>query len=217
ALARHHMHRAARYTAFGADLQADPKVRGEVIGESLLRRDSACAWRPVLHLNDHGYPAHGWVRTQTGHLPRGFEDWSLPVGHLTILTTHVVDATVGAALRDHLAADVERALLADADVRERTLAQLRRSRRYRDHAATPFEFRSGLPFWGQHRPHPRPVAAGARGEGELPPLAPLVTLITEVPDETVDGAAWHACVRSHAIANEAMTRSLLDWLQLRRG
>jgi hypothetical protein len=151
-LAPHHMHHAARSTAFGGDLHVDPRLHGETIAESRLRHDAARDWRPSLHLNDHGYPAHGWVRAQTGHLPRGFEDWSLPVGHLTILISHGGDETAAAELREALAAAVERALAADADIRDRTLAQVRRSGRYRAHAATPFTFRSGLPFWSRISP-----------------------------------------------------------------
>jgi hypothetical protein len=154
-LAPHHMHHAARGTAFGADLQLDPRVHGEVIPESLLRRDAARAWRPVLHLNDHGYPAHGWVRAQTGHLPRGYEDWSLPVGQTTILITHDGGEAEAAALRDALAAAVARALGTDPEIAAGTRAQFRRSARYRPPEATPFTLRAGLPFWLSHRPRPR--------------------------------------------------------------
>jgi hypothetical protein len=204
ALAPHHMHHAARYTAFGGDLHVDPRVHGETIPESRLRHDVARDWRPCLHLNDHGYPAHGWVRAQTGHLPRGFENWSLPVGHLTILITHGGDEAAAAALREALADAVERALVADADIRDRTRAQVRRSARYRGQAA-PFTYRSDLPFWLQHR-----VAPSAGGGNATPGLAPHVSLITEVPDETVTGADWDACVRSHALVNEAVLRAFLD-------
>jgi hypothetical protein len=205
ALAPHHMHHAARYTAFGADLQADPLVRGELIPESRLRHEAARRWRPQLHLNDHGYPAHGWVRAQTGHVPRGFADWSLPVGHLTILITHGPDAAEAAALREALAAAAACALAEDAAIGARTRAQVRRSGRYRAATGTPFVFRSGLPFWSLHRP---PPDGGPAPEA----LAPQLTLITEVPDETVAGEAWEACVRSHALVNEAVTLRFLSWL-----
>jgi hypothetical protein len=179
-------------------------VRGEVIPESRLRHETARRWRPQLHLNDHGYPAHGWVRGQTGHVPRGFADWSLPVGHLTILISHGRDEDEDAALREALAEAAAAALAADAEIGARTRAQLRRSGRYRAHAGTPFEARDGLPFWSRHRFRAADAAALA--------LAPRLTLITEVPDETVAGAAWDACVRSHALVNEAVTLRFLDWL-----
>lgn len=208
AMAPDHMHHAARYTAFGADLQTEPRVRGEIIGESLLRRDAARRWNPVLHLNDHGYPAHAWIRAQTGFLPRGFEDWSLPVGHLTILTTHDRDAARAGALRAALRDAVATALTDDVDVTRRTRSQVRRRARYRLGQDETFSFRSGLPFWLHHRPHDdEPAADGSVG------LAPRATLITEVPDETVSGEAWDACVRMHRIANEAVTRAFLAWVE----
>ena len=208
-LAPNHMHHAARYTAFGADLQSEPRVRGETIGESRLRHDSAARWRPLLHLNNHGYPAHAWVRPQTGFVPRGFEDWSLPVGHLTIVTTHGDDEGEASTLRTTIAADVARALCTDAGVRRRTYAQVARSLRYRPFANVPFEYHQGFPFWLNHRPRPAPPAEHSAPRS---PLAPLLTVITEVPDETVAADDWLACVRAHVAVNQAVLRALLGWL-----
>jgi len=214
-LAPNHMHHAARYTAFGADLQTEPRVGGTLIGESAIRRDAARRWQPVLHLNDHGYPAHAWIRSQTGFLPRGFENWSLPVGHLSIVTVHPDDAEVAHGLRSVLTAATESALVGDDEIRARTAAQVRRRERYRPAGEDTFTFRSGLPFWLHHRPHEKPAATpeGPASTDDDPVLAPLATLITEVPDETVDGDAWRACVRMHALANEAVARSFLAWLR----
>ena len=208
-LAPNHMHHAARYTAFGADLQSEPRVRGETIGESRLRRDTAARWRPLLHLNNHGYPAHAWVRLQTGFVPRGFEDWSLPVGHLTIVSTHGDDEGEASALRTTIAQEVAGALRADVGVRRRTYAQVARSLRYRPFANVPFVYHQGFPFWLNHRPRPEPPAE--RSE-PLASLAPLVTVITEVPDETVAADDWLACVRAHVAVNQAVSRVLLAWL-----
>lgn len=201
ALAPNHMHHAARYTAFGADLQTEPRIGGEPIGEALLRRDAAAHWRPALHLNNHGYPAHAWIRSQTGFVPRGFEDWSLPVGHLTIVVTHGTDPTASAALGARIADRVAQSLQADGAIRERTRAQSARSLRYRPFARVPFTDVRGVPFWLDHRPHP----TEAPGVTRLA-LEPLVTIITEVPDETVAGAAWDACVRAHRAVNDAVLR-----------
>jgi hypothetical protein len=198
-----HMHHAARYTAFGADLQSEPVVGGALIAESQLRRTTAERWRPVLHLNDHGYPAHAWIRAMTGFLPAGFEAWSLPVGHLTILASHLRDPGDAAQLREALASTVEAALVVDDEVRDRSRAQVRRRARYRLVDDGPFVYRSGLAFWVEHRP--------PTGQPDPGALAPLATMITEVPDETVTGAAWHACVRTHVAANEAAARAFLTW------
>ena len=212
-LAPNHMHHAARYTAFGADLQTDPRVRGETIGESRLRHDAAIRWRPLLHLNNHGYPAHAWIRSHTGFVPRGFEDWSLPVGHLTIVTTHAEHDATG-ELRTTIADEVAGALATDAGVRRQTFAQVARSLRYRPFANVPFTYHDGFPFWLNHRP--RPEAAGPNPAPRAA-LAPLVTLITEVPDETVSAELWEGCVRAHVVVNRAVLRTLLGWLAAAHG
>jgi len=219
-LAPNHMHHAARYTAFGADLQTNPRVRGEIIAESLMRHDAARRWRPVAHLNDHGYPAHAWIRSLTGFVPQGFANWSLPTGHLTILASHAADALEAAALRTHLCGAVEAALSTDGDVVQHTAAQIARGQRYRSSATTPFTFHGGLPFWIEHRPYEASTANvselvpnGPDARGPFMPLTPLVTLITEVPDETVDGAFWDRCVRTHERVDDAVARALLGWLE----
>ena len=218
-LAPNHMHHAARYTAFGADLQTNPRVRGAIIAESLLRHDAAKRWRPVAHLNDHGYPAHAWIRSLSGFIPRGFGDWSLPTGYLTILVSHDPDEGVAEALRTHVSAAVEKALCTEAAAREHTLVQVARGHRYRPAPATPFTFRSGLPFWLYHRPADGAtddalphVPDGPDRSSPLTQLRPLVTLITEVPDETVAGVLWDRCVRAHERVNDAVARALLGWL-----
>jgi hypothetical protein len=219
ALAPNHMHHAARYTAFGADLQSNPRSRGSIIAESLMRHDAARRWQPVAHLDDHGYPAHAWIRSLSGFLPRGFENFSLPTGHLSILVTHANDADAAEALRERLLPAIETTLSADAGVSEHTKEQLARSLRYRPAATTPFVYRSDLPFWVEHRPvrlpaaSERPIVAdGPDRSGPLHALAPLLTLITEVPDETVEGAHWARCVRTHERVDDAVARALLDHL-----
>lgn len=218
-LAPNHMHHAARYTAFGADLQTNPRVEGQVIAESLMRHDAARRWRPVAHLNDHGYPAHAWIRSLSGFIPRGFANWSLPTGHLTILTTHGTDVSVAEALQERLITAVEATLTADAGIHLHTRDQVERCLRYRPAAATPFTYRSGLPFWCEHRPVSSEAAAAAPQVADGPDrttalqaLTPLVTLITEVPDETVNGEHWARCVRTHERVDDAVARTLLDVL-----
>ncbi len=190
-----HMHHAARYTAFGADLQTDPHVDGRLLGESALRHDARRRWAPVVHLNNHGYPAHEWVRPQTGYLPAGFETWSLPVGHLTILSLRLDDEEAAERILATLRRHVADALDAAPSVAVRTRAQVARSARYRATSSTPFRFERGLPFWETARHTARP---------EDPPLA----VITEVPDETVRGALWDACVLAHQLIDEAVLVAL---------
>ncbi len=202
-LAPNHMHHAARYTAYGADLQTDPELDGRLIGESAQRRDAWRRWRPVVHLNNHGYPAHEWVRPQTGYVPAGFANWSLPVGHLTILTVRHAPTAPAQALIAALRERVAKALAAERDVSELTRSQVARSSRYRPLASTPFRFARGLPFW-------ETVAAPDDADDDA--FAPLLTVITEVPDETVAGARWHACTTAHRRIDEAVMAGLAEAL-----
>ncbi|MGP9764631.1 peptidase M14 [Halomonas sp. AOP13-D3-9] len=77
-----HMHHAARYTAFGNDLQSQP------LGQSFehaIREQAFALSNAGLHINLHGYPAHEWTRPLSGYVPRGFEMWTIPKGFFLIL------------------------------------------------------------------------------------------------------------------------------------
>ncbi|SDJ99777.1 peptidase M14 [Billgrantia gudaonensis] len=77
-----HMHHAARYTAFGNDLQSQPL--GQPF-EHAIREQAVAASGARLHINLHGYPAHEWTRPLSGYVPRGFEMWTIPKGFFLIL------------------------------------------------------------------------------------------------------------------------------------
>lgn len=77
-----HMHHAARYTAFGNDLQSQPL--GQRF-EHAIRELAVAVSGAALHINLHGYPAHEWTRPLSGYIPRGFEMWTIPKGFFLIL------------------------------------------------------------------------------------------------------------------------------------
>ncbi|HSP31964.1 MAG TPA: peptidase M14 [Halomonas sp.] len=77
-----HMHHAARYTAFGNDLQSQPL--GQPF-EHAIREQAFAISGAGLHINLHGYPAHEWTRPLNGYIPRGFEMWTIPKGFFLIL------------------------------------------------------------------------------------------------------------------------------------
>ena len=199
-IAPNHMHHAARYTAFGADIGPAARVRGRSLPEHALHAEARRRWDPVVHLNNHGYPAHEWVRPETGYLPTGFEDWSLPTGQLTILQARHAESVVAREALEHLAAGVAAALAGATRLAGHTRAQVARSHRYRPAGATPFVFERGLPFWLVVRPPDEP------GPNEL---RPMLTLITEVTDETVEGELWDWCVQAHGLVDQAMLDALV--------
>jgi hypothetical protein len=157
-----HMHHAARYTALGDDLEY--RVRAP-LHETATRRAAYAATGVRLHVNLHGYPAHEWTRPFTGYVPNGFGAWMLPKGAFLILRHH-------AGLEqeaDRLVEAVARRVAAVPGIAALNAAQLDR---HRIHAGEPdVPLRHGVPC---------DVRADARSPAAF-------TLITEMPDETVEG------------------------------
>ncbi len=160
-----HMHHAARYTALGNDLDQGPEER---LFEVKARREAAALSGARLHVNLHGYPAHEWTRPFTGYLPRGFESWSLPKGFLLILRHHAGFAAPGRRLVEAVAAALGAVPgLAAYNARQIALCEA--------HGGTiPGEIVDGIPcLIAEDSRHPLPL-----------------TLVTEFPDETVEGEAF---------------------------
>ncbi|WP_240754009.1 peptidase M14 [Natronospirillum operosum] len=161
----HHMHHAARYTAFGNDLESQPRGGPfeHAIREQAFQRSGA-----KLHLNLHGYPAHEWTRPSTGYIPRGFEMWTIPKGFFLVVRYHSGWRDAAMALLDQVTQRLSQVPgLADFN---RRLIEL-----FEIHAGElTFPIRHGFPF----------VASEDNQQ-----LAPLM-LITEYPDETLTGDAF---------------------------
>jgi hypothetical protein len=165
ALNARHMHHAARYTALGNDLD---RGREEGLFEVQARREAAALSGARLHINLHGYPAHEWTRPFTGYLPHGFESWSLPKGFLLILRHHSGLAAEGRRLVEAVAAALGAVPgLAAFNARQIALCEAHGGE-------IPGELIGGIPcLIGEDERHPLPL-----------------TLITEFPDETLQGEAF---------------------------
>lgn len=84
-----HMHHAARYTAFGDDLEyRQMQCAGLPLNETDIRVQAQRLTGAQLHINLHGYPSHEWTRPLSGYVPRGFAMWTLPKGFFLILRHH---------------------------------------------------------------------------------------------------------------------------------
>ncbi|AFZ68014.1 putative deacylase [Deinococcus peraridilitoris DSM 19664] len=174
------MHHAARYTSLGDDLEARV-LRGEARWEARARVWAAHRQQLAVHLSLHGYPSHEWTRPFSGYAPRGFESWALPAGIVTIIRYQSGQRENAEAL----AALIAHALSSDEELSAHTQRALRWSGA---HVLTPhYELRGSWPFLFQAR-------------DDL--LAPLM-VITEVPDETVYGAAFERCVRAQVLVGQA--------------
>ncbi|WP_071057856.1 M14 family zinc carboxypeptidase [Pelistega sp. MC2] len=75
-----YMHHAARYTAAGCDL-----AYGDVPENAFTKKALTELPNALVHLNLHGYPAHEWTRPLSGYVPRNFSRWTIPKGFFLIL------------------------------------------------------------------------------------------------------------------------------------
>lgn len=187
-----HMQHAARYTAFGDDL--DHRVRRPG-GGSLFEKEihlRAAALAPAgLHVNLHGYPSHEWTRPLSGYVPRRFARWTLPKGFFLILRHRPGWAGEAEALADR----VTRRLGLVPGLLAFNAAQIAL---YERHAGeTGFRMINGFPCL---------VSVQDR------PAAPVV-LITEYPDETLSGEAFRA---GHTAQMEACLAAYDAWQEIGR-
>ncbi len=160
-----HMHHAARYTALGDDLGAR---LAPPYYEADARREAIARTRAVLHISLHGYPAQEWTRPLSGYVPSGFADWTLPCGFFLIMRHHPgrrADAVQFLdALTERLSANAELVAMnrAQLALRQAHLAVTDGLMLHDIHCRVAQDTRSPVPF----------------------------TLITEYPDETIEGDAF---------------------------
>jgi hypothetical protein len=176
-----HMHHAARYTAFGDDMEYRASgASGEPLFETAIRSRALAASGARLHVTLHGYPAHEWVRPFSGYVPAGFEKWTLPKGFFLILRHH-------AGWRNEAAALLEKVTERLVDLTEVLQLTGRQLDLYLEHAGSPdLQVVNGFPCM--------------LGEDQRS-LAPVV-LISEYPDETIHGDAFR-------MGHEAQMRTAL--------
>lgn len=171
-----HMHHAARYTGLGDDLEYREKAPWY---EREARMHAVEKTQAQLHLSLHGYPAHEWTRPFTGYLPRGFELWSIPKGFFLILRYQK-------DWREKAEAWLELITLEMSKIPG--LAEFNRKQLeiYASHAGSvPFEVRHGIPCLVT--------------QNDQQTMG--VKLVTEFPDETIDGEAFR-------FAQEVQTQSV---------
>ena len=158
----HHMHHAARYTAFGCDLEYRP---AESPFETAIRFEAERRSDAKLHVNLHGYPAHEWTRPFTGYVPRGFEMWTLPKGFFLIIRHHASWKTQAYSLIEQI---TER------------LATNKALVEYNEQEIALYTAHAGKPEWPIINGFPVMISIDDRHRTP-------VTLITEYPDESIYG------------------------------
>ena len=184
-----HMHHAARYSALGDDIEYRQSAP---FHERAARSEALALSAAQLHVNLHGYPAHEWTRPLSGYVPRGFGLWTIPKGFFLVLRHQAGWQREGQVLLERVC----HALSLLPGLLDYNAAQLAL---YRAHAGTPtFDMRSGIPC--------------TLTEDNSRPGAP-VTLITEIPDETVDGDAFRF---AHAVQTALVLAAVSAWQDLAR-
>lgn len=184
----HHMHHAARYSALGDDIEYREKAP---LYEREVREQALALSGAQLHINLHGYPAHEWTRPLSGYVPRGFELWTIPKGFFLILRHHPGWQAQGRALLEHVSA----ALLKVAGLPAYNARQMAL---YERHAGE-------LPFEVIH--------GSACSQSETTRPGAPITLITEFPDETVDGEPFRF---AHTVQMETVLAAVSAWQGLTR-
>ena len=176
-----HMHHAARYTAGGNDLSFGTEYESRI---RALAKDRLPA---EVHVNLHGYPSHEWTRPLSGYVPRGFARWTLPKGFFLICRHHPGWGDLAARVLDA-------AIDAIAGHPEQMRQNAEMMRRYLSAIPEPdFELSHGC------IPH-------STTEMETEPYP--VTLITEAPDETIDGEDFRIAQESQYRVVMAIARML---------
>lgn len=186
AIAPTQMHHAARYSALGDDIE----YRAEAPWLERAARQWALATSGAsLHVNLHGYPAHEWTRPFNGYIPQGFELWTLPKGFFLIMRHRAGwRARAEALLRsvcDRLAEDA--ALMAFNAEQQET---------YRRYRGGEFAFETI-----------RGTVCTIQEMDSGPPM----TLITEFPDQTLQGPAFQF---AHQAQTQAALAAVHAWTRL---
>ena len=184
-----HMHHAARYSALGDDIEYR---EGTPLYERAARQQALALSGAQLHLNLHGYPAHEWTRPLSGYVPRGFELWTIPKGFFLILRHHP-------GWRNEAMALLHAVCAALSEVPGLPAFNARQMALYERHAGKlQFDVLNGTAYTAT--------------EMASPDSAP-VTLITEYPDETVEGDDFRL---AHTAQMQAVLAATSAWQKLAR-
>jgi len=181
-----HMHHAARYSALGDDIEyrATPPFYEREARQAALEISKA-----QLHINLHGYPAHEWTRPFSGYIPPGFADWMLPKGHFLIICHHPGWQHAARALLENVCAELL------CRVPELGAFNAGQQRLYLTHAGQqPFDMLHGI------------ACVQYEKCGDTP-----VTLITEFPDETLQGAAYRF---AHTVQMHTVLAAYAAWQRI---
>lgn len=165
------MHHAARYTASGCDL-----AYGDVPERDFTITAREQLPQALVHVNLHGYPAHEWTRPLSGYVPRNFSRWTIPKGFFLIMRYQPAYKAMAEEVLQ-VAIDAVMAYPEQVAMNKEMLS------RYLGTVG-------GADFPIAHELVPYSIA-------EYPNQDYPIELITEAPDETVQGEWFRIAQESH--------------------
>ncbi len=200
-------HHAARYNAVGAEFSSHMRDPETIYGEARVRPRLMHEWRPDVVTDNHGVPSHEWWQPFAGgqNPPRFRISYWLCQALIYGICRYLPDAPhadFAAAMRE----TVSRAIAAEPDL-----------------AAANRIYAERYARWG-HQYIPEMFPATYHGDmlwffnpieitPDTPPREPAMlsaTWVTEVIDETAQGAHLALVAKAHLTANVALTTMMAD-------
>jgi Zinc carboxypeptidase len=201
-------HHAARYNAVGREFARDHFDPATPWGEARVRPRLWREWLPDVVVDNHGVPSHEWNQLFDGFgsPPRfNVSYWLVSALIYGILRYPPEHAAISEALRDRIAA----AVTADPDLHAGNTTHHALYNRW-GYSRVPERFpaeyhREMLWYFGPQSPDAR---ARSPRQPDAYYRVTAANLVTEVPDETAQGAYLHLVGHAHLVAN----RAILDLL-----
>jgi hypothetical protein len=209
------MHHAARYNAAGLEYAGAYTNPLTPHSEALVVPDLWQRWLPDIVCDDHGFPAHEWLQLFAGHGNPWFRDYWIAQGLIFAYLNTVRHPRFPAhwEAMEHLRERIIRVLASDAEVALWNRAHADRYRAFL-HRWDPDRFPASYDrdvLVHIRAQDPDSLPSGADNSVGLPVRFPAVataSLITEVADESAQGAYLGLCTRAHLLVDQALVEYL---------
>jgi hypothetical protein len=218
-LAREHpqwMLHAGRFNALGFEFRAAYEDAEHPSTDSRALPGLWAQWLPEIYIDAHGCPSHEWLQYFTGYVPVWPAYWLPRAMFMAYLRHPPAAAYPGHAdLALGLQARIEAAIGEHEDIRTVNAQYAESYRRYATRWAPDAFPLAESPAGVIYR------SEAEVGEGDWAnwstdfmsryPAITSVSMVTEIPDETVVGDSMEICVRTQLVAGTAAVELLDEW------
>jgi hypothetical protein len=206
---------AGRYNARGLEFRREYLNEATPYPEARVLPRLYRLWRPDIVTDDHGFPSHEWVQPFGGYANAWFaSDW-IPRGLIYLYLPYPQGP--GREGHERLALALRQAVVDelnhDAEINEWNRIWADRFKKY-THQWMPRQFPASyyrdvlVHLTGITPDAARPWTSWMTGFADAYPDVTAISWITEVADETAQGAYHHLCARAHLLADLATLRLL---------